>query len=157
MNNLVKTSNHIDFLSDLYRTAVDRFAGGGFDLRSCNSNNANLRDLMQQDGKLVGHDCEFDKVLGYLYSPVSDVIKLNEAEIDETVNSKRGVLSQTAKVFDPLGLAAPVTVRGKTLISGLWEKRNSKDHWDEVVSGDDQTVWRTLSADLSALSSLEFS
>ena len=77
---------------------------------------------MQQDGKLIAHDCNFDKVLGYLYSPVSDIIKLNEAEIDETVNSKRGVLSQTAKVFDPLGLAAPVTVRGKTLISGLWEK-----------------------------------
>ena len=112
--------------------------------------------MMQQDGKLIEHDCDFDKVLGYLYSPFSDIIKLNEAEIDETVNTKRGVLSQTAKVFDPLGLAAPVTVRGKTLISGLWEKRSSKDHWDEVMSSADQTAWCTLSADLSALSSLEF-
>ena len=28
VDNLVKTSNNINFLSDLYRTAVDRFAGG---------------------------------------------------------------------------------------------------------------------------------
>ena len=115
VDNLVKTSNDIDTLTELYKTAVVRLASFGFNLRSCNSNNDTLRTTMKQDGKLVEHNCEFDKVLGYKYSPTQNIISISHVNLDNQANSKRKILSESSKVFDPLGLASPVTVRGTTL------------------------------------------
>ena len=90
---------------------------------------------MKLDGKLVKHNCEFDKVLGYKYSPSCDIMTISHVNVDDKANSKRKILSESFKVFDLLGLAPPVTVSGKTLISCLWDKISSEDHWDEEVSG----------------------
>ena len=111
---------------------------------------------MKQDGKLVEHDCEFDKVLGYKYSPTRNIISISHVNLDNQANSKRKILSESSKVFDPLGLASPVTVRGKTLISSLWDKKSSENHWDEVVAGEDQSYWIKLCQDLINLDTLEF-
>ena len=81
---------------------------------------------MRLDGKLVEHSCEFDKVLGYKYSPSQDIMTISHVNLDDKANSKRKILSESSKVFDPLGLSSPVTVRGKTLISCLWEKNLPK-------------------------------
>ena len=156
VDNLVKTSNSIDHLTDLYKTSASRLALGNFDLRSCNTNHETLKDLMSQDGRLVDHQCEFDKVLGYKYSPSRDVMKLSNCNLDEKANTKRAILSQTSSIFDPLSFVSPVSIRGKTLISSLWGKKPSKNHWDELVSEEAQKTWTTLSKDLSRLSSLEF-
>ena len=156
VDNLVKTSNSIEHLTDLYKTSAIRLAEGNFDLRSCNTNNDSLRNLMSQDVRLVEHGCEFDKVLGYKYSPSRDVMKLSNCKLDANANTKRTILSQTSKVFDPLSFVAPVSIRGKTLISSLWNKKPSKNHWDELVPEEARKTWTTLNKDLSRLSSLEF-
>ena len=123
VDNLVKTSNNIETLTELYKTAVVRLASFGFNLRSCNTNNETLRSTMEQDGKLVEHSCEFDKVLGYKYSPTRNIMTISHVDLNNKVNNKREILSESSKVFDPLGLVSPVTVRGKTLISSLWDKK----------------------------------
>ena len=69
---------------------------------------------------------------------------------------KRTVLSQTSKVFDPLSFCAPVTVRGKTLVSSLWSKTRNENHWDKEISLDAQKIWTDLSVDLGKLENLEF-
>ena len=81
---------------------------------------------------------------------------ISHVNLDDQANSKRKILSESSKVFDPLGLASPVMVRGKTLISCLWDKKSSEDHWDEEVSGEDASVWTNLSHDLVGLDTLEF-
>lgn len=40
------------------------------------------------------------------------------------------MLSETAKVFDPLGLISPVIVRAKILLQSLWLHQLS---WDQEV------------------------
>ena len=131
------TSNDIEALTNLYESAVHRFDQNGFDLRSCNTNHDTLRSRMKSDNKYIKHDCEFDKVLGYRYSSTQDIIKLAEIKLDPNANTKRSILSESSRVFDPLSLTAPVTVRAKTLISTIWTKHNcstSRQHWDEKVS-----------------------
>ena len=159
VDNLVFTSNDIEKLENLYELAVHRFDENGFDLRSCNTNHDTLRSRMKSDGKFIKHNCEFDKVLGYRYSAARDIIKLAEVKLDSSANTKRSILSESSKVFDPLSLTSPVTVRGKTLISTIWTQHNcstSKNHWDECVSAEVAQSWYHLSRDLEGLSDVEF-
>jgi len=54
------------------------------------------------------------------------------------VITKREVLKESAKVFDPLGLLSPVTVKAKIFMQSLWQC--SLD-WDEPLSDKDQQQW----------------
>ena len=156
VDNLVKTSDSISDLTYLYKESVERMAIGNFNLRSCNTNDEQLRNTMIQDGRYVDHGCNQEKVLGYRYNPVTDSMQLAQAQIVEDVDTKRGILSQTSKIFDPLSFAAPVTVRCKTLISSLWEEKTSDEHWDVKVSLKAQEIWNSLCKDLIKLDSLKF-
>ena len=64
-----------------------------FYMRSCNSNNDSLRNLMKQDGRIVTHDSMYEKVLGYLYNPLEDSMQLKRVEIDSSANTKRSIFS----------------------------------------------------------------
>ena len=158
VDNLVKSHNSEDQLIELYSNSVERMGQGNFDLRSCNTNSNKLRELMIKDKRYVEHGSEYEKVLGYKYSPVKDVIKLADSSIVLGLSSvtKRIILSQFSKLFDPLSLVSPVSIRGKILLSNIWKKRKSEGHWDEEVDEEDSRTWTTLSKDLVGLSSIEF-
>lgn len=90
---------------------------------------------------------------GSKYNPKLDTLKISNTEIDNSVDSKRGVLSQTAKVFDPLSLCIPVTVRANVLLCELW---SLKLDWDEVMLDPLWEHWSSLAGDLAGLSDLKF-
>ena len=153
VDNLIKTSNSISELFQLYTEAFDRMQKGNFELRSWNTNCEDLKQQMIEDHNFVEHGCELEKVLGYKYSTLNDTIQLSDAHIDFDVKTKRGILSQTSKMFDPLSLCLPVTVRGKVLLRDLWSQ---KVGWDEEINSDSFAKWSALSKDLSQLTSIEF-
>ena len=88
VDNLVKSHNSEEKLSKLYVISVDRMGKGGFDLRSCNTNSEKLKQLMIKQGKFVEHGCEYEKVLGYMYSPVKDVLRLAKSNIKLIISSR---------------------------------------------------------------------
>ena len=65
-------------------------------------------------------------------------------------------MSNYAGIFDLLYFTAPVTVRGKTLLSSLWNLRKTGGTWDKTLSGEFQKTWAKLAPDLEGLSDLEF-
>ena len=65
--------------------------------------------------------------------------------------TKRQVLQQSSKSFDPLGMAYPVTIRAKLLLQTLWQKKIS---WDEPLSSEYQHLWQTLLQDLQLLNTI---
>ena len=157
VDNLAMTHNDPTILTDLYKTCVDRMDKFHFDLRSCNSNNESLVALMKQDGKYVAHGCEYDKVLGYKYSGKQDKMTLANVNLNVNANTQRKLLSESPKIFDPLGFASPVTVRSKALLSAQWSKRSGKGpHWDKEISSEDAKTWTKLAPDLMGLSEVEF-
>ena len=93
VDNLVKTSNSAEGLTWLYQECSRRMDEAHFELRSCNTNNEELKEKMVQDGRFITHGCDLDKILGYKYSPGSDVMKISEVKIDQNVNTKRLILS----------------------------------------------------------------
>ena len=153
VDNLIKTSNSISELSQLYTESFDRMLQGNFELRSWNTNCEDLKQQIIEDHNFVLHGCELEKVLDCKYSTLNDTIQLFDSHIDFDVKTKRGILSQTSKLFDPLSLRLPVTVRGKVLLRDLWSQ---KVDWDDKINSDSIAKWSALSKDLSQLTSVEF-
>ena len=56
----------------------------------------------------------------------------------ETLYTKREVASLAAKVFDPIGLIAPFTVRSKLLLQSLWTQGVG---WDDVIPVETSVKW----------------
>ena len=57
------------------------------------------------------------------------------------VTTKQEVLHCIAKIFDPLGLLAPVSLGGKLFLQKLWKINQS---WDEPLSRDLSTEWNHI-------------
>ena len=150
---MVITGNNLEEMKDLYDLSYDRIKEGGFELRSWNTNSDYLRELMENDGRLVEHECPLEKVLGYRYEVASDQICLAPVQIKEGIRTKREILSQISKVYDPLNLALPVTVRGRILMRKVWK---SGVEWDKEVPKDLQNEMKKLGGDLEMLSELKF-
>ena len=53
VNNLIITGNDLNEMQGLYQLSSQRMQGGGFTLRSWNSNYIELREKMKYDKKLV--------------------------------------------------------------------------------------------------------
>ena len=58
-----------------------------------------------------------------------DSLQVGEFQLDASANTKRAVLAQISKVFDPLGLYLPVSNKGKCVMRELWA---AKLEWDDV-------------------------
>ena len=69
------------------------------------------------------------------------------------MSTKREVLQETAKVFDPLGLLQPVTVAAKILIQKLWKEGID---WDEPLPPSLDQKWRAVATEIGDGTKLEF-
>ncbi len=93
-----------------------------FNLRSWNSNSSNVNALATERN-IQDTDPEI-KVFGLRWNAKDDVLKLqpqrqtnSHKNMEKT--TKRDVLRESAKVYDPLGLLSPITIRTKIFIQEL--------------------------------------
>ena len=71
-------------------------------------------------------------VLGVFWNSFSDSFFIRiTLPLDFKVYTKRNILSDVSKFFDPLGWFAPVLIYGKILIQDLWITRVD---WDESLA-----------------------
>lgn len=59
--------------------------------------------------------------------------------------SKRDILSEVSRLFDPLGLLGPIIVLAKLIMQELWQL---DVHWDESIPSDIDFKWRKPKAQL---------
>ena len=126
---------------------------GGFELRSWNTNNSELKERLVTDSTLTEQVGSCEKVLGYVYDCNSDLMSLSDFELDIGAFSKRSILSNISKIFDPISVYSPVTVRGRLLMKLLWE---SKIGWDEEIPLSCRISYQNLCHDLYKLKSISF-
>ena len=75
-----------------------------------------------------------------------DTVSLQQPSLVKSqVATKREILRQTSRLFDPLGLLSPVTIRAKLLIQDLWRM---KYDWDTPLPDDLQVRWHCIVDDL---------
>ena len=95
-------------------------------------------------------------VLGINWFPKRDVLKL-EVGIVAVSNqtTKRIILSAASKLFDPLGLIAPFTVKMKILMRKIWALR-PKVGWDDDLPSCVKEEWYTLAKEMQVVNTIEF-
>ena len=113
-----------------------------------------LVERFQRDGRAVTHSLRYEKILGYLYCPDTDKLSINKFSTDTQPKlSKRLILSYMAKIFDPFGLALPISVKGKYLMTEIWASGVS---WDGELPENIKRSWIDLKANLDGIPKLEF-
>ncbi|XP_055605754.1 uncharacterized protein LOC129753928 [Uranotaenia lowii] len=146
--------------TDTEDQAVDRalqvkyiHSKGGFELRNWVSNAYEvLKRVGEPKAEQIVHFnqdkvSDTERVLGIIWDPEEDVFSFStdhREDIKEYLENfkkptKRVVLSCVMGFFDPLGLLAPFTVHGKTLIQDLW--RSGCD-WDEELNSECLGTWK---------------
>ena len=155
VDNFIFTTSNPELLSKVYSESHCIMNEGGFSLRSWNTNDNDLKLQMQRDDKLVKHDEIFEKVLGYYYNPQTDTLKLANYSFEANDSiTKRDVLRYTSKVFDPLSLFLPVTIRGRLLMKSIWE---TGIDWDKTIPDKEFNIWKDLQTDLIEMKNIEIS
>lgn len=112
---------------------------GGFRMRNWISNKAAVLAGVPDRVKNLSSAKEFgeqwQRVLGIQWDPTTDDISF---QMDITW-TKRGVLSQLEKLFDPCGLLSPFLVTGKTLMQQLWKKEQDGN---QELDEEDKAKWQ---------------
>ena len=130
---------------------------GGFILRKWVSNHPQLGSEFSPEDSNVHmslNPSETVKTLGLYWDPKSDSIlyTVNLSKNSKQI-TKRSILSEISKLFDPLGLLGPVIVTAKILIQQLW---NSKLIWDTPLPLETQTAWLDYKEQLPLLNNIKF-
>ncbi|XP_075150862.1 uncharacterized protein LOC142224970 [Haematobia irritans] len=122
----------------------------GFKLRKWCANHRQLLQDIPQDDQEVNLDFENAsiKALGLIWSPASDQFCLRANLQPVSVITKRSVISDVARIYDPLGIAGPVVVAAKIFIQQLWEDQIS---WDDELPEDRKTKWHAFRNALNML------
>lgn len=71
--------------------------------------------------------------------------------------TRRGVLSVTNSLYDPLGIAAPVVIKAKMLLRAMTAnfKRHPLDEWDEPLPEQHRSTWEAWCKSLSHLTKVK--
>lgn len=92
------------------------------------------------------------KSLGLGWQPFTDQFKFNVTiPADRSNLTKRKLLSDLNRVFDPLGFLGPVLIKGKIFLQHLWQL---KIDWDEQLESEIQERWKLYYAGLEYLKQL---
>ncbi|XP_071652532.1 uncharacterized protein [Temnothorax longispinosus] len=133
------------------RQLVAILRAGGFELSKWAANTPELCPDGESTAKLL-HDREGVSTLGVLWSPADDRFALRVAPPTRVSGStKRSVLSDVARFFDPLGWAAPVLIFGKIFIQDLWMAGLD---WDQPLPEGLQSSWTKFTETLPHLNAL---
>ncbi|XP_063830279.1 uncharacterized protein LOC135079557 [Ostrinia nubilalis] len=135
---------------------VKLFELGHFELRKWASNSPGLLSDLSQEECLLDSKSFSDeqyptlKVLGLKWNPVSDSFLFDVSSSNRPC-TKRIILSEIAKIFDPLGFLSPLTIQVKCLLQRLWLLGIS---WDEQPPEGIINLWETFCHQLSSIKEL---
>ncbi|XP_077255144.1 uncharacterized protein LOC143893524 [Temnothorax americanus] len=93
---------------------------------------------------------QFLKVLGLRWYPQTDNFGFQVHPLDRDC-TKRTILSELARIFDPLGFLTPLTFAAKRLIQQLWVL---KLEWDDRPPSEICSRWGRYKSELPALASI---
>ncbi|KAJ8944181.1 hypothetical protein NQ318_016161 [Aromia moschata] len=95
------------------------------------------------------------KTLGLILLPSPDYLsyEINISDLKSQV-SKRSILSEISRIFDPLGLLSPTVIIIKIVLQELWQLKLS---WDEAIPLYLHTKWVSFRAELDSLNKLRIS
>jgi hypothetical protein len=146
---------------DLLKRTQQMLADANLKLHKIASNSREVMDAFPTEdraGDLQNLDLSCDALpmqrsLGVCWNIATDTFAFNVSAAKKPY-TRRGVLSVTNSVYDPLGLVAPVTLEGKHLLRSMMAEKGSNVEWDQPLPPDKQKQWQRWTESLSSLSEL---
>ena len=133
---------------------------GGFPLRKFLSNKPEAlalleeKDLASQHKSAVFAEESATKTLGVKYLPSRDVLMFSFCEKMEErdLETRRTVLQQLHRVYDPLGMLSPFTITAKQIFQKSWLTTGS---WDDKLPEELQQEWKYWKEQVHILDEIE--
>ena len=158
MDDLLKSVYSNSQAIALYRNWTELLKRGGFRLAKWISDSKevikNIPDSDVCKSVLNVRDSNYSscqRVLGIQWKFKTDVFRFNITVKQKPFTSRR-LLSVISTLFDPLGFAAPVSLKAKLLLLESCSKRLG---WDEEIDKADSQRWRTWLEELPKLESIQ--
>lgn len=132
---------------------------GGFVLEKWISNSRAVLETISEEQKakelkdldLDRDNLPLERALGLLWCVESDSFQF-KMEVKQQALTRRGMLSTTSSVYDPLGILAPVTLPAKIMQQELCRRSCG---WDDAIPPDIVHQWRRWLEDIKLLASLK--
>ncbi|XP_061728871.1 uncharacterized protein LOC133533829 [Cydia pomonella] len=147
MDDLMSGQDNVEDAVDVAKNVAKTLKNGGFDLQKWSSNSTNFLKQFPPDERNsnVNMDINLDgtvRALGITWNMGEDSFqyKLELPQQPSTI-TKRNILAETQKLFDPLGWLAPSIIQAKMLIQKLWLHRSS---WDDEVQLEIKEEWLNI-------------
>ena len=133
VDNLIITDNDPAKISATANAVTSELQRGGFELREFTSNTPEVMNRLAIENDKQAESTSV-KLLGYSYSTVDDKLTLKkELTLNRKAATRRQILSAISEIYDPIGIANPVTINFKLLMRSIIEKRVK---WDETLPND---------------------
>ena len=127
VDNLTFRGNTAEEVQSKMEFAKDQLQGIGMKLSQFTSSDKRLQHMWKQTSQQ-------NSFLGISWNTEHDRIIFKFDEIDLQRLTKRSLLSQLCRRFDPLGLTFPSLLKWKLAVQGLWKQ---KKDWDQLVNPED--------------------
>lgn len=156
VDDLIWSVDNLEEALKIQQQLVELLRLGGFELRKWSSNSDQLLKELPSDQ--VEPPVQFDdgktmsiKILGLHWLPKEDAFSFRTTHTVDNI-TKRSVLSQIAKLYDPLGYVAPCIFLAKNFMQKLWCAQLG---WDDTLPKLLLDEWSMFSSQIPLLSKLK--
>lgn len=141
---------------NIYKEVKALLTRGKMEIRKFQSNSPKvLKEIPPEDHGtfLTIGDKEVLKTLGMIWIPSSDEFSYSYECNSSCKLTRRVVLSEVSRLFDPLGLIQPIIIRAKLFMQRLYAATSD---WDEPVTPEDASLWTEFKAQLREVADIKF-
>ncbi|GBM05052.1 hypothetical protein AVEN_60237-1 [Araneus ventricosus] len=119
MDDVLTGGDSLEEVRELQIQLIRLVARAGMELHKWRTNASNLRSNISEEKEYSFLCSSETKALGILWNDLTDCFSFKV--LPSPQNTKRAVLSNIAKIFDPLGLLGPVITVAKIFLQRLWK------------------------------------
>ncbi|CAL1264385.1 unnamed protein product [Larinioides sclopetarius] len=157
VDDFVSGTDSLQHASEISRQAVSIMKDASMVLRKWTTNSDQLMQQWKREGlETQLQDNSSTKVLGMMWNTMKDHLFVGiqslVGSLSNNENTKRHLLRAVGKIFDPLGLLTPFTIRVKCILQVLWLKKIS---WDAELPPDIRRMWCQWVSEVPRLSEIE--
>ncbi|XP_066596562.1 uncharacterized protein [Prorops nasuta] len=155
VDDLLTGADSIDEIVQLRDELIALLKMGGFRIRKWSSNHPKIIEFPNErmnDIEFLRDDSTIKKTLGVLWDATNDqyLYTVNAIDLSQRI-TKRTILSEIAKIFEPMGLMGPIIFEAKVLMQECWK---SKVSWDESVNVLLFNKWTIFEEQLNVLNNI---
>lgn len=145
MDDMLTGRDDLNELMELKKEVTSILESAGFSLHKWKSNIANIIT--------DNHGPDEVKILGLRWNSRTDVFSFHSDINFKTKVTKRNVLSEIQKIYDPLGIISPIIVHGKIIMQSIWTE---KMDWDDMLPEQTVDKWKWFCDQVAEMQNITF-